>query len=93
MLGPEVRRAGRETAAACAPAWANGSPTERGDAVRARVGRRPTHMLSQGIYLRHIESHTGARVHLRGQGSGYNELIATGQAPDKLHILVTYARE
>ena len=43
----------------------------------------------QGSFLKHIQTQTGCKVHLRGKGSGYMELGNTEEANDRLHLFIS----
>lgn len=47
----------------------------------------------QGSFLKHIQTQTGCKIHLRGKGSGYVELGATDQdINDPLHLYISGTR-
>lgn len=44
----------------------------------------------QGTFLKHIQTQTGCKVHLRGKGSGYVDLGASEQdINDPMHLYIT----
>lgn len=45
----------------------------------------------QGSFLKHIQTQTGCKVHLRGRGSGYVELGE--EVSEELHLFVTGLRK
>jgi len=47
----------------------------------------------QGSFLKHIQSQTGCKIHLRGKGSGYVDLGASPEElGDPLHLYVAGGR-
>lgn len=42
-----------------------------------------------GSYVKHIQSTTGCKVHLRGKGSSYFEANSRMEAPEALHLFIT----
>ena len=44
----------------------------------------------QGSYIRHIHQQSGARVQLKGQGSGFRELATGLESDEPLHIHISY---
>ncbi|KAI8049018.1 hypothetical protein BDF22DRAFT_657979 [Syncephalis plumigaleata] len=47
----------------------------------------------QGSYVKHIQNETGARVTIRGQGSGYIEAATGKEAEEPMHLVVTHLRQ
>lgn len=43
--------------------------------------------------MKHIQTQTGCKVHLRGRGSGYVELGSTEEVTDGLHLYITSLRK
>lgn len=42
----------------------------------------------QGSFLKHIQTQTNCKIHLRGKGSGYVELGSKEEAPEGLHLYI-----
>lgn len=40
----------------------------------------------QGSYIKHIQTQTGARVQIKGHGSGYRELATGLESDEPLHV-------
>ncbi|RKP27470.1 hypothetical protein SYNPS1DRAFT_12615, partial [Syncephalis pseudoplumigaleata] len=43
----------------------------------------------QGAFVKHIQNETGARVTIRGQGSGYIEVATGKEAEEPMHLSIT----
>jgi hypothetical protein len=46
-------------------------------------------VMFQGSYVKHIQNETGARVTIRGIGSGYIEAATGKEAEEPMHLVVT----
>ncbi|KAI9595967.1 hypothetical protein BDF19DRAFT_439203 [Syncephalis fuscata] len=47
----------------------------------------------QGAYVKHIQNETGARVTIRGLGSGYIEAATGKEADEPMHLVVTHLKQ